>query len=226
MSKQSSFRLNFNAIILGFLTIIFLNFGEARAQEVTPTPTPTPTIENKENQPGELDKVDDKQSVQPENLQGVPVIAPNYQQNDLTLPDLGRVGVDMMEQKPLTLREAITLALENNKDIEVTRQNVRSAEFDLQSARGFYEPRFAGQTYYERAKVPVFSFFGGGPDGSLTTSGIGGNAGITGNLRQTGSSFSVQTDSSRSSTNNLFSLVNPTYTQNLRFQFVSFRLGR
>ncbi len=125
----------------------------------------------------------------------------------------------MMDQKPLTLREAIALALENNKDIEVTRQNVRSAEFDLTAARGFYEPRFAGQTYYERAKVPVFSFFGGGPDGSLTTSGIGGNVGITGNVDRGGGNFSLTTDSSRGTTNNLFSLVNPTYTQNLGIQY-------
>lgn len=183
--------------------ILIFGIGAARAQaDATPTPSP-----------------DDKQNVQPENLQGVPAIAPDYQQNDTSLPDLGRVGVDMMEQKTLTLREAITMALENNKDIEVTRQNVRSAEFDLQSARGFYEPRFAGQTFYERAKVPVFSFFGGGPDGSLTTSGIGGNIGITGNVDRGGGFFSLTTDSSRGTTNNLFSLVNPTYTQNLGIQY-------
>lgn len=185
--------------------------GFAKAQEIpAPTPTPSPTVEK---------QVDDKQEVQPENLQGVPSIAPNYQQDDTSLPDLGRVGVDMSEQKPLTLREAITLALENNKDIEVTRQNVRIAEFDLQAARGVYEPRFAGQTYYERAKTPVFSFFGGGPDGSLTTSGFGGNAGFQGLIRQTGGSFSVTADNSRTTTNNLFSTVNPTYATNLRFQF-------
>lgn len=202
-----------NKRLFTILAILFFAIGAARAQDATPTPTPVPSPT------ATPVAADDKQNVQPENLQGVPTIAPSYQQNDLTLPDLGRVGVDMMAQKSLTLREAITMALENNKDIEVTRQNVRSAEFDLQSARGFYEPRFAGQTYYERAKVPVFSFFGGGSDGSLTTSGFGGNVGIDGKIRQTGSIFSVQTDSSRNSTNNLFSLVNPTYTQNLRFQF-------
>jgi outer membrane protein TolC len=218
MSEQLLFKFNFITLSFGLFSLFF-GFNTVRAQTVTPTPTPTPIIENRENPPGDAPPVNDAQEVQPENLRGVPAIAPNYQNDDLSLPDLGRVGVDMMEQKPLTLREAITMALENNKDIEVTRQNVRSAEFDLQSARGFYEPRFAGQTYYERAKTPVFSFFGGGPDGSLTTSGFGGNVGIEGNIRQTGSRFSVQTDSSRSSTNNLFSLVNPTYTQNLRFQF-------
>ena len=101
----------------------------------------------------------------------------DYRKDDKTLPELGRVGVDMMQQKPLTLREAITLALENNKDIEVTRENVRIAEFDLQAARGVYEPRFTGQTYYERATVPNVSFFT--PSNTKTTnSSIVGNAGF------------------------------------------------
>lgn len=195
--------------ILTFGLLIF-TANSVLAQETVPTPTPTPTVEK---------QVDDKQEVQPENLQGVPSIAPNYQKNDTSLPDLGRVGVDMTDQKVLTLREAITLALENNKDIEVTRKNVRIAEFDLQAARGVYEPRFSGQTYYERAKTPVFSFFGGGPDGSLTTSSIVGTAGLQGLIRKTGGSFSVQADNSRGTTNNLFTTVNPTYTNNLRFQF-------
>ncbi|MGI8787976.1 MAG: TolC family protein [Pyrinomonadaceae bacterium] len=199
------------------LTILLFGIGASNAQ--TPAPTPTPTAAATPTPDTILPLVEDKQNVKPENLQGVPKIAPNYQNDDLSLPDLGRVGVDMLNQKPLTLREAIAMALENNKDIEVTRQNVRSAEFDLQSARGFYEPRFAGQTYYEHAKVPIFSFFGGGPDGSLTTSGFFGTAGLTGNIRQGGGNFSIQTDSQRGTTNNLFSLVNPTYTQNLRFQF-------
>jgi outer membrane protein len=190
-------------------------FSEVRAQDApTPTPTPTPTPAPSAEKP-----VDDTQNVQPENLGGVPAVAPNYQKEDKTLPDLGRVGVDMLQQKPLALKDAIVLALENNKDIEVTRQNVRIAEFDLQGARGVYEPRFSGQTYYERAKTPVFSFFGGGPDGSLTTSSVVGNAGLEGSIRQTGGRFSVQADSSRGTTNNLFTTVNPTYTNNLRFQF-------
>jgi outer membrane protein len=210
MNKQS---LTIDKIILGlfFSTLFtFLGVGKVQAQDATPTPSPTPTVET---------KVDDTQKVQPENLGGVPTVAPNYQKDDKSLPDLGRVGVDMMDQKPLSLKEAITLALDNNKDIEVTRQNVKIAEFDLQSARGFYEPRFSGQTYYEHAKTPVFSFFGGGPDGSLTTSSIVGNAGLQGSIRQTGGTFSVQADSNRGTTNNLFTTVNPTYTNNLRFQF-------
>ena len=218
MRKQIERFYKLNTILYrfvpGFLGI-FLFAGMAFAQAApTPTPTPSPAPTATPAAP-----VDDKQNVPPENLQGVPPVAPNYRSDDKTLPDLGRVGVDMLQQKPLGLREAITLALENNKDIEVTRQNVRIAEFDLQSARGFYEPRFSGQTFYERAKTPVFSFFGGGPDGSLTTSSFVGNVGLQGSVRQTGGTFSVQADNSRATTNNLFTTVDPTYTTNLRFQF-------
>lgn len=201
MREQLSFRHGF--ILIGFAVLIFTFFGFAQAQIIK--------SESEKN-------ITDAQTVEPENLTGVPSIAPGFESNDKTPPALGRVGVDMMRQRPLGLREAIALALENNKDIEVTRQNVRGAEFDLQSARGFYEPEFTGQTFYERAKTPVFSFFGGGSDGSLTTSGIGGNTALTGNIRRTGGSFSVQIDNSRGATNNVFSTVNPIYTQNLRFE--------
>src|SRR5438132_11720303 len=109
--------------------IIFVSaLGEVRAQNPTPTPP-------------------DKQNVPPENLKGVPAIAPNYRSADRDLPDLGRVGVDMTSQLPLTLKDALERTLENNKDIEITRKTERMAEFDLAAARGFYQPRLTGQSY-------------------------------------------------------------------------------
>ncbi|MBP7475708.1 MAG: hypothetical protein KA810_10660, partial [Pyrinomonadaceae bacterium] len=53
----------------------------------------------------------------PDDLKGVPVVAPDYRSDERTLPEIGRVGVDLMQQKALTLREAIEIALENNRDI-------------------------------------------------------------------------------------------------------------
>jgi Outer membrane protein len=194
-------------LFLAFIFTILASVGAVSAQEVTPTPTPAPPPVT----------VPDTQNVRPEDLKGIPAIAPNYKSDDRSLPDLGRVGVDMTEQKPLTVREAITMALENNKDIEVTRQNVKIAEFDLRAARGVYEPRFAGQTYYEKTKAPVFSFFAGGPNFSLDQSNFVGNAGVTGLIKQTGGSFTVQANNTRNTTNNLFTSVNPTYTSSLTF---------
>src|SRR5215213_1551782 len=147
-----------------FAFIFFILAGAGFGQTPTPSPTAAPVV-------------DDKQEVAPEKLQGVPAIAPNYSSEDRSLPDLGRVGVDMLDQRSLTLNEAIRLALENNGDIEVTRKNVRIAEFDLRAAQGFYQPRLTGQTYYERATVPNISFFS--PESnSVTSSSFGGNAGV------------------------------------------------
>ncbi len=155
MSKQLSLKFNLLTLCFGLFLSVFLNFSVARAQSVTPTPTPI--VEGREKPTEESQKIDDAQNVHPENLQGVPKIAPNYESNERDFPELGRVGVDMMQQKPLTLREAITLALENNKDIEVTRQNVRISEFDLRAADGVYQPRFFAQTFYERSTTPKAS---------------------------------------------------------------------
>src|SRR5262249_17519993 len=104
--------------LLVFLVLGLVGFaGSAAAQNAVPTPSPTATPP--------VAAAPDTQNVKPENLKGVPTIAPNYSSDDRSLPDLGRVGVDMTEQQPLTLKEAISMALENNKDIEVTRENVK-----------------------------------------------------------------------------------------------------
>ncbi|HTK38199.1 MAG TPA: TolC family protein, partial [Pyrinomonadaceae bacterium] len=201
--------------LLIFIVLGLLGFATgAAAQDVTPTPMPVPTPI-----PSTTPVVVDKQNVPPEDIKGVPQIAPNYSSDDRNLPDLGRVGVDMTEQKPLGLREAIALALENNKDIEVTRQNVKIAEFDLTAARGAYEPRFSGQTYYEHTKTPVFSFFAGGPNFSLEQSNVVGNGGLNGLVKHGGGNFSVTYNNTRNTTNNIFTSVNPTFSSSLTFAY-------
>ncbi|HQU94188.1 MAG TPA: TolC family protein, partial [Pyrinomonadaceae bacterium] len=140
----------------------FVLTSSAFAQDPTPSPTVTPAVT-------------DKQQVAPERLQGVPAIAPNYRSDDRSLPDLGRVGVDMLDQRSLTLNDAIRLALENNNDIEVTRHNVKMAEFDLRAFRGYYQPRLTGTTSYERATTPNVSIFSSNP--STTQGAFVGNAG-------------------------------------------------
>lgn len=191
-----------------FYTFIFavllISTCKVSAQDTTPTPTPSPT-------PAVVDQtIDDDQNVRPENLKGVPPVAPGYESEDRALPDLGRVGVDMMEQKPLSLKEAIALALENNKDIEVTRQNVRIAEFELSSAHGFYEPKFTGQTYYERATVPNISFFAPDVD-KVTTSSIVGNAGLKAYIPKFGTVFDATVNNQRVASDNPVLIISPQY---------------
>ncbi|MBO0725674.1 MAG: TolC family protein, partial [Blastocatellia bacterium] len=57
------------------------------------------------------------------------------------VPDLRRTGV-AGGPLPLSLTEAIRLALENNNDVEVSRDNVRIAETTLRSLKGVYDPVF------------------------------------------------------------------------------------
>ncbi len=135
-----------------FVAVIFLmRVMSLQGQEAAPTPSPaTPELQ-------------------------VPQIAPEFRPEPKALPELGRVGVEMDLQKPISVREALAMALENNKDIEVARHNVKIAEFDLIGARGAYDPRLSSSTYYERIVSPISSFLSGGSDGAVTQTDFTGN---------------------------------------------------
>ncbi len=184
-----------------FIAIVLLA-GVASAQDPTPSPTPAPVFE-------------DKQQVAPERLRGVPVIAPNYRSDDRSLPDLGRVGVDMLDQRSLTLNDSIRLALENNNDIEVTRANVKIAEFDLRAARGYYQPRLTGTTSYERATTPNVSIFSSNP--TTTQGALVGNAGVTGYIPRFGTILRADVNNNRVTTNNPISILSPQYNASAGF---------
>ncbi|MBV9215383.1 MAG: TolC family protein [Acidobacteria bacterium] len=54
--------------------------------------------------------------------------------------NLDRVGVQQSQTLPLTLNEAIRRTLENNNDIEVTRDDVRFQETQVRALLGVYDP--------------------------------------------------------------------------------------
>ena len=181
------------------LAILFLSlfaFGAEPALAQTPTRTPTAPV----------------------TVAAVPAIAPNYRSNDRSLPALDRVGVDPANQRTLTMREAIELALANNHDIEVSRKTERMAEFDLRSALGFYQPRLTGQTYYERATNANLSVFS---DTDTTKSGnILGNAQIQGYYRPQGTVLTGSFNTARVTTDNPISVLSPQFNSNATLGFV------
>lgn len=196
-----------------FIGLLFI-CGETTAQTPTPTPgdvpipnvTPTPlATPNASATPPNL--------TLPENLPAVPAVAPNFESRIGTLPELGRVGVDMAEQRPLTLDQALELALTNNKDIEITRKNIRIAEFDLKAARGVYEPRFTGQTYYERATIPNISFFSPTIT-KVTNDSIVGNGGLQAYLPGFGTVFNATLNNQNVRTTNPISIISPQLSSN------------
>src|SRR5215213_5541166 len=141
----------------------------------------------------------------------VPKIAPDFRAPQKPLPELSRVGVDMNNQRPLSIREALTMALENNKDIEVARENVRIAEFDLLGARGAYDPRLTTQAFYERIESPIASFLGGGQNGSVTQSDYTATARLEGQTPALGGSYRLDLSSIKLNTNNQFTALSPQY---------------
>lgn len=135
------------------------------------------------------------------------------------LPELSRVGVEMNRQRPLSLREALSLALENNKDIEVARENVRIAEFDLLGAQGAYDPRLTTQAFYERIESPISSFLSGGQNGSTIQSDYTGTARLEGQSPVLGGNYRFDFSSVKLNTNNQFVALNPQYPTALTFSY-------
>ena len=121
--------------IIPTIIIIFLLSLAMAAQVPTPLPIPSPT-------PAELPT-------------DVPPIAPNFEGENRALPSTERVGVDVANQLPLTLNEAIEMALENNNDIDASRNDVEIAEFNLKASRGVYAPQIASESYFESATTPT-----------------------------------------------------------------------
>jgi HAE1 family hydrophobic/amphiphilic exporter-1 len=135
------------------------------------------------------------------------------------LPEMSRVGVDVNQQRPLSLRDALSMALENNKDIEVARENVRIAEFDLLGVRGAYDPRLTTSTFYERAENPISSFLSGGQNGSTLQSDYTGTVRLEGQSPALGGNYRLDFSSIRLTTNNQFTALNPQYPTALTFSY-------
>jgi HAE1 family hydrophobic/amphiphilic exporter-1 len=177
--------------------LVFAMLGvSAKAQE--PVPTASPQVERRLT---------------------VPSIAPDFRPEQKPLPELGRVGVELDRQRPLSLREALAYALENNKDIEVARQNVKIAEFDLKGAHGAYDPKLTSTSYFERIENPISSFLSGGTNGSVTTSDYTANLRLEGQSPAFGGNYRFDFSSIRQTTDNQFVPLSPQYPTALTFNY-------
>ena len=195
---QTSFSYLINAIQLhtiafAALTFIFGGFSVVLGQETSPSPQP--------------------QVVAPRKA------VTDFEATRRPLPDMSRVGIDSSQQHPLSLRDAIAMALENNKDIEVARENVRIAEFDLLGARGTYDPKLTASSFYERIENPISSFLSGGSNGSTVQNDYTGSLRLEGQSPKLGGNYRLDFSSVRLTTNNQFTALNPQYPTALTFTY-------
>jgi len=148
-----------------------------------------------------------------------PAVAADYEAPARSLPSIERVGVDATAPLPLTLEEAVRMALENNNEIDATRVDVSIAEHELTAARGAYDVRFNTETYFERSETPVASFLAGGRGGSLKTTDATGKVGFSGLSPRAGGSFEFEFTTRRLSSNNVFNDINPTLAHGFSFSY-------
>jgi HAE1 family hydrophobic/amphiphilic exporter-1 len=148
-----------------------------------------------------------------------PPVAPNFEAVSRPLPSAERVGVDMTDQMPLTLNEAIALALQNNNDIDGSRINVEIAEYNLNAARGVYDPIFSSESYFERRTTPVSSTIAGGQNGSVTQQDATGAMRFGGFSPFAGGSYQLDFSSTRLTTTNQNATLNPQFPTAFTFTY-------
>ena len=145
-----------------------------------------------------------------------PVQEPKQVPDGQTL-EAPRVGVDESRPLALTLFDAVKMALEQNREIEVERINVRQSEYDLFAARGANDISLGAATFYEHRTVPVGSVLAGGPNGSLTTKSLNYDFAAQ-KLLPTGALWSVAFTNARADSNSVFASLNPQYNSALNIQ--------
>ena len=130
-----------------------------------------------------------------------------------------RVGIDLANQMRLTMRDAITMALESNRDIEIERLNVQMTEFDLRGSKGAYDPLFNASVYYDWRNAPTANLLFTGPGGTAITDNLVGTANYGQRNPWQGGYFSAVFDNNRSTSNNPFNVLNPNYATSLTFTY-------
>ena len=115
--------------------------------------------------------------------------------------------------RPLSVDEAVTLALEQNLGVQVQRINPQLQDLAIEQARTAWRPEFTAGMTAQSQDSPPSSFLSGANDKVSSTS-TGGIFGVS-QLLPWGTSYAVAYDSNRFTTNNVFSSFNPQLGANL-----------
>ena len=186
----------------------------AGQQRVNPTPTPSPTpLPTTSPTPRATEPVQDQDALR------VPQVAPNYEADDATYPQLALIGVQFDRQQTMSLKEVVEFALRNNKDIEVSRSVVRSAEESLRWAHGFYDPKLKVNRLFFHEVLPVSSSTLGGDAGSITAKGSTGGLSLFGLSPKFGGQYEIAYNDSQTQTNVIFATLDKQFKTNLTFSY-------
>jgi len=181
-----SFSLSKSLTTAVLSSVAGLLFLVSSAVSQTPTPTPEPTP-----------------------------VQPTFATPLKPMPDPSRVGVNAAEPLSLSLTDAIDMALKNNNDIDVSRNDAQISDFNLKAAKGIYDPFFNSQTFYESRTTPTASTIGGAVNGSVTQRQFFNDIGLSGFTPRFGGSYDVIFNQARTNTTNRNTTLNPQFPTNL-----------
>ena len=184
--------------------------GQQRVSTPTPSPTPAPTTSPTSTR---TEQLPDQDALR------VPSVAPNYEADSATYLQLSLIGVQFDRQQTMSQQEVVELALRNNKDIELSRSVVRSAEASLQVAQGSYDPRVTVNRLFFREVLPVSSSTLGGDTGSITAKGSTGGVNFFGLSPKFGGQYEISFNDSQSKTNVIFATIDRQFKTNLAFSY-------
>lgn len=137
------------------------------------------------------------------------------------LPDLTRLGVTSDNVLTLTLNDAIRLALENNNNIEVARNEVKFNETTLTSLEGIYDPVFTLNPQINNLVQAQQSSLGGSGDqsGTVTQTDFQTNTSLLKQFGTGGGNYEFFFNNNRRNTSSVFNQLNPVYSSSLGVTF-------
>lgn len=135
------------------------------------------------------------------------------------VPDMTRLGVSG-SGLTLSLNEAIRRALQSNNDIEVSRDNVRLAEFTLKSLEGIYDPVLSFTPQIDRITTPSTNAIGGQtPSGTITNKAISLSSSLTKWWSKGGGQYQFFFDNQRTVSNSGITTLSPYYSSSVGVTF-------
>lgn len=123
-------------------------------------------------------------------------------------------GTKMMD---LTLEQAVMLALEKNLELKASKMDPQLVDYQIAAARASFMPNITSRYSFSNSTSPSNNTLEGVT--SLTNLNQTYNGGMSQALPWYGSSYSVSFNNGRTSTNNVTTRLNPSYSSNLGLNF-------
>jgi HAE1 family hydrophobic/amphiphilic exporter-1 len=120
-----------------------------------------------------------------------------------------RIGI--LGEAKITLDEVIHRVLANDKDIAVSRIIREEAVFNVNGAKGYFDPRLGFTGHDLRTVTPAASSLSGSTDGKLTNKELLADPQISGSSPFLGSTYKLDFSSARQSSDSTFLTINPQF---------------